>query len=165
MPKPSTWIIGGLTFLANAGLYLAFTSNVDAREAVAAVPVAAVATVAVLVVAHAGKVSFRFRPRDVAQAWRMPWYALTGTGEVLKGLAMQLFTSGGAPSFLAAVPFDVGEKDDVADAGRRALAVTYTTATPNFVVLGVIEEQRLMLYHQIVPGDVIAVTRKLGARP
>ena len=91
--------------------------------------------------------------------------SVSGTVEVLHGLAKQLFTAGGAPSFLAAVPFEIGSQDDPTEAGRRALATTYTTATPNFVVLGLVNEQGLMLYHQIIPGDVLTMTRRLGARP
>ena len=165
MAKASTWMIGGSTFAAHAGLYLAFAANVGVREIVAAALAAVVVTTAVLVFARAGQVSFRFRPRDLAAAWRMPWYALSGTAEVLRGLWKQLTDPNGAPSFLASVPFDMGEADGRRDAGRRALAVTLTTATPNFVVLGLVEEQGVMLYHQIVPGDVTRITRQLGARP
>ena len=165
MGKANTWVIGGSAFAAHAGLYFAFTANVGVREIVAAAATAAVATAAVLVFARAGQASFRFRAGDVAAAWRMPWYALTGTAQVLQGLWKQLAHPNRASTVLAAVPFDMGEADDRRAAGRRALAVTLTTATPNFVVLGLVEEQGVMLYHQIVPADVTRLTRRLGARP
>jgi hypothetical protein len=49
--------------------------------------------------------------------------------------------------------------------GRRVLAVGYTTLTPNFVVLGIARKQGLLLYHQVLAGEVLEMTRKLGARP
>jgi hypothetical protein len=79
-------------------------------------------------------------------------------------LAKQIFTREGAASFTAAVPFTVG-RDTPVTMGRRALAVTYTTITPNFVVLGIVKEPGLLLYHQIVPGKILRMTRHLGAKP
>lgn len=163
MGRRSAWIIGCVSGIGLAGLYLAFTSNVGWRELITSVLVGVISTVASLVFSTAGDVRFRFRFRDVIQGWRLLWYAFSGTFEVLHGLMKQLFTRDGAPSFLAAAPFQMGEKESPVEAGRRALAVTYTTGTPNFVVLGLVEEQRLLLYHQIIPGEVLTMTRKLGA--
>ncbi len=101
---------------------------------------------------------------QIAEVWRIPWYGVSGTWEILQGIGKQLFTKNGAASYLAAVPFEVGS-DSPACAGRRTLAVLYTTMTPNFVVIGIIPEQALLLYHQIVPGEVLAITRNLGAKP
>lgn len=150
--------------LALAGLYLLFTDDADIRELMASVVVAALALSAALVMARGGDIHFHLRMRDLIQAWRLPWYAVSGTVEVLQGLARRLAGARRAPSFLAAVRFDVGGADP-AEAGRRALVVTYTTATPNFIVLGPIPEQHLLLYHQIIPGDVRKMTANLGARP
>ena len=49
--------------------------------------------------------------------------------------------------------------------GSAALEITYTTATPNFVVLGIVREQGIMLFHQVLKGDIIQMTQNLGARP
>ncbi len=142
-------------------IWLGYTNNSGAREMIAGAVAASVATAAAVVFSAQGHVRFRFRWRDLAQVVYLPWYALDGTWEVLKTLARQLFTRRGAPSFMATVQFDTGG-DDPISAGRRALAVTYTTATPNSIVLGIVHEQRLMLYHQILPGKVLAMTRHLG---
>ena len=160
----TTWMLAAATWLAHVGLYLAFAADVGVREAVAAVAVATAATAAVVTMARAGGVRFRFHLRDLVQVWRLPWYIVTGTAQVLLGLWQQL-AGGGADSRLATVPFDTGNPVDPAAAGRRALAVTYTTATPNCIVLGLVEDQGRMLYHQILPGPLPTMTRRLGARP
>lgn len=157
------WI--AVACLLHCALYLAFTEDLDVRELVAMVLTGAVATVAALVFATAGKVRFGLRLRDVAQAIYVPRYVIRGTGEVLHGLARQLFTRGGAPSVVAAVHFDIGPERSPQDAGRRALAISYTTATPNFIILGLVKEQKLMIFHQIIPGEVPSMTRNLGAKP
>jgi multisubunit Na+/H+ antiporter MnhE subunit len=161
--SPKTLLIVFLNAIIYFALYLAFTSNTGFRELIAGAFVAGVATLATLVFSSAGKVQFRFQLRDVLEAWRIPWSVVSGTVEVLHGLSKQLFTRAGAPSFLAAVPFRTGNPRSLATHGRCALAVTYTTATPNFIVIGIIEEQKLLLYHQILPGEVITMTRNLGA--
>jgi multisubunit Na+/H+ antiporter MnhE subunit len=155
-------ITGGAGYFA---LYLAFANNVGFREVITGVLVGAVAVAGKIIFQSAGHQHFRFHWRDVLQAWRLPWCAITGTIEVLRGLAKQWFKKRGASSYLAAVAFDMGPERSPYAAGRRALAVTYTTATPNFVILGLDHEQKLMLYHQILPGKVRTMTQKLGARP
>ena len=148
-----------------AAMYLAFTDNVGWRELIASFIAGTLSATAVLVFARAGKVRFAFRLRDVAQGWRIPWNVSCGTIEVFEGLGKQFFSPAGPASAIVAVPFDLGEKDNPSDAGRRALAITYTTATPNFIILGLVDRQSLMLYHQITPGEIRPMTRNLGARP
>jgi multisubunit Na+/H+ antiporter MnhE subunit len=101
--------------------------------------------------------------RLVAQAWRLPRYAVTGTWEILVVLARQLAGRGRADSLLLAVPFDRGEGGP-RDRGRAALAVAYTSITPNFVVLGIDWHRGLLVYHQVRRGAVPELTRRLGAR-
>ncbi|HEX5245016.1 MAG TPA: hypothetical protein VFW23_17285 [Tepidisphaeraceae bacterium] len=153
-----------LTYVILVGLWLLFTSNLAKPELYVGLGAAAIATIATIVFEAVGLIHFRPRFIDLLQAWRLPWYALQGSYEILKGIALQIFTADGAPSIVIAVPYEaVGE--DHASAARRALAVGYTTLTPNFVVLGIVMEQRLMLYHQILPGPVLQMTINLGARP
>jgi hypothetical protein len=80
------------------------------------------------------------------------------------GLYKQLFTKRGAESFIGAVPFKYGSQNGFA-AGRRVLAITYTTATPNSIVFGILPDSKLFLYHQIRRTKIHQVTRNLGARP
>jgi multisubunit Na+/H+ antiporter MnhE subunit len=164
MLRTRSLIILVVTCVIQWAVWLCYTDSTGYREIIAGAIAAVISTVAVAMFASQAKVRFRFSARDIVQAIYLPWYALDGTWEIMHALAKQLFAKPGAPSFTAAVPFEVGGKDE-ASAGRRALAVSYTTITPNFVVLGIIRRQRLMLYHQILPGKVLTMTRNLGARP
>jgi len=106
------------------------------------------------------RTQFRF----LAQAWRLPKLIVTGTWEVLAVLARQIFLRKPADSLLYSVPFDAGD-DDQDSAFRRALAIGYTTATPNFVIIGIDREKGLLVYHQIQKGPVPEMTKRLGAKP
>lgn len=102
--------------------------------------------------------------RCVAQIWRLPRYLVSGTWEVLAVLARQIFLRRPAPSLLYGVRFDAGGDDD-ASALRRALAIAYTTATPNFVIVGVDRARGLLVYHQVEKGPIPEMTVRLGAKP
>ena len=103
--------------------------------------------------------------RALAQAYHLPWLTLQGTVEIFKVLFRHLFTRHKAPSLMLAVDFDCGAADDPHDSARRALAIGYTTMTPNFVILAIDEKKGRMLYHQIAKSPVPKMTQKLGARP
>lgn len=162
--RKTSWRAWLATFVLLYGTYLLFVSTLARPELYVGIAAAAVATVAAGVVGLIDTVKFRPALRDVIQAWRIPWYMVQGTYEIGKALAIQLFIPDGAPSVLRAVRFDVGG-DDPRSCARRALAVFYTTLTPNFIVLGIVRGQRLLLYHQILPGDVLQMTINLGADP
>ena len=157
-------MIVALTAAANWILWLVYTNNVGIREILVGAAAAALSTVAAVLFASKGNVRFAFRWRDVFQGVYLIWYALQGTWETMQALGKQLFTKEGAASFTGAVAY-APTSDDPLSAGRRALAVTYTTITPNFVVLGIASDQKLLLYHQIVRGKVLKMTQHLGAHP
>jgi multisubunit Na+/H+ antiporter MnhE subunit len=124
---------------------------------------AALATLASRTVRQCKPFQFAFEARQVAQAWRIPGYALTGTWELLTALGVQVFARSGMQGRLRAVPFDPGRDDSRADRTRCALAIAFTSSTPNFVVLGIDRRHRVLLYHQVKPGRVLEMTRALGA--
>jgi multisubunit Na+/H+ antiporter MnhE subunit len=105
------------------------------------------------------RTQFRF----LAQAWRLPKLIVTGAWEVVAVLARQIFLRKPADSLLYSVPFDAGA-DDEDSAFRRALAIGYTTATPNFVIIGIDREKGLLVYHQIRKSPVPEMTKRLGAK-
>lgn len=163
--RTTSWIAGAITFAGLYGIYLLFVSTLTKPELWAGLIAAAIATLASGVFGTIGLVRFKPTFRELLEAWRIPYYAVQGSWELFKALGNQLFTERGAESLIRAVPFAVGENDDPHAAARRALAVTYTTLTPNFVVLGIAHKQALMLYHQVLPGEVLQMTINLGARP
>jgi multisubunit Na+/H+ antiporter MnhE subunit len=145
------------------GAWLAFTQRLAPTELLAGAAAAAVAGFAGrLVWAHNGA-TFQGEARSLLQAWRLPWYALQGTAEILAVLGRHL-AGRPAPSLLLSVPFEAGG-DDPRSAARRALAVTYTTITPNFICIGVDRRRGRLWYHQLRRGSVPRMTVALGARP
>jgi hypothetical protein len=102
--------------------------------------------------------------RAFGQVWRVPKYVVTGTWEICAVLARDILLRDRAPSLMYAVRFEDGGDDDKASF-RRALAVAWTTATPNFVVVGIDRERGLLIYHQIRVSGIPEMTKRLGARP
>lgn len=104
-----------------------------------------------------------FRPRLVwlLQAWREPWYILEGCATIFWVFLKHFIRP--EPSVLREVVYDPGGSNP-ADAARRALALTYTTVPPNFVVLGIDFDKRVMLVHQVTETETPTMTRNLGAR-
>lgn len=114
-----------------------------------------------LAFARAARLDFRFRARDLLQAWRLGGYAVTDTVKVLHALGRQLFTPGGADSYLGLARYkDV--HDSPLAAGRRALAVAYVSSTPNSIVLDIMREEGAVLFHQVQRGPVNALAQNLG---
>lgn len=141
---------------------LACASSPNPSDLGVAAGAAILGAVAGGVVAHRELARFSPRWRWVAQCWRIPGYVLSGSWELVVALSRQLFTEGGAESLVRAVAFDAGSSDEASSA-RRALAVAYTTSTPNFVVIDVVRDQGLLLFHQVKRGKVLPMTRRLGA--
>ena len=104
-----------------------------------------------------------FRPRLVwlLQAWREPWYILEGCATIFWIFIKHFFKP--EPSVLREIVFDPGGPDPES-AARRALAIAYTTVPPNFVVLGIDLDKRVMLAHQVSETETPAMTRNLGAK-
>ena len=104
-----------------------------------------------------------FRPRLawLLQAWREPLYILQGCALIFWVLIKHFLRP--EASVLREVVFEPGGSD-AASAARRALAITYTTVPPNFLVLGIDFDQRVMLVHQVSETETPAMTRNLGAR-
>jgi multisubunit Na+/H+ antiporter MnhE subunit len=142
--------------------WLAFTGKASASELAAGAIAAAIAGTASLVVWSRNGATVRGASGWLLQAWRLPKYAVTGTWEILAAMAGHL-AGRPAPSLLLSAPFEVGG-DDPLSRMRRALAVAYTTATPNFVVLGIDRERGLIWYHQLRRSPIPRMALNLGVR-
>lgn len=107
----------------------------------------------------------RFLPRfsDLLACWRLPWYLLSGTWEVLLVAARDFIGAKPAQSLFRVSPFSAGAKQNPRATARRALAVVYTTVAPNFIVLGINTKDPTMLFHQIERSSVPKMTERLGA--
>jgi len=109
----------------------------------------------------------RFVPSlgELLSFWRLPWYLLSGTWEIMKVAVTDLLGTDPAESLFRVSPFAAGKKDDERAVARRVLAVTYTTVAPNFIVLGINSSDQKLLFHQIKRSSVPKMTQRLGAKP
>lgn len=105
--------------------------------------------------------SFRPRLSWLLQAWREPWYIVEGCAVIFWTLFKRL--SRPETSVLREVVFDAGGSES-ASAARRALAITYSTIPPNFIVFGIDLDKNVMLVHQMSESGTPAMTRNLGAK-
>ena len=103
-----------------------------------------------------------FRASDLATCWRIPWYVISRCWEITVVLLRDLFTSRRAESLYRVSGFKTS-KDDPLLVARRVLATAYTTAAPNFIVIGIDFNQSRMLFHQIERSGVSEMTKHLGA--
>lgn len=147
------------------GLWLLLVENFSAAELVVGAVCALVAALASVVAWGDHLIAFAANPRLLAQAWRLPGIAARDVVTILEVLALHLFTRRKAHSLLRVVPFDAGDQDDRDATTRRALAIAYSTMTPNCVVIGIDREKQTMLYHQLASRELSEMARKLGARP
>ncbi|HZP22985.1 MAG TPA: hypothetical protein VFB04_06035 [Terriglobales bacterium] len=109
----------------------------------------------------------RFVPSlgELLSFWRLPWYLLSGTWEIMKVAVTDLLGTDPAESLFRVSLFAAEKKDDERAVARRVLAVTYTTVAPNFIVLGINSSDQKLLFHQIKRSSVPKMTQRLGAKP
>lgn len=147
-----------LAFLA----WMAFVGDLSAQDMALGAACAAFGAAASLLTWKAMRLSIAFELRDVLEYWRLPWNALQDAGAITWALGKDLLHLAPAGSYLRAIPFR--EQSGGRGRLRHVLAVAYTSATPNSIVIGIDAEQELLLVHQIVPSEIPEVTRRLGAR-
>jgi multicomponent K+:H+ antiporter subunit E/multicomponent Na+:H+ antiporter subunit E len=158
--KALEWLLQWASLL---GLYLLFVGELSVAELAVGAGVAALGVVAWEVVWEEGLGRAIADVRLFALARYLLAQTVTDTWRVLKVLALWLLERRPAPSEVRAVPFDPGG-DDARSATRRALAVAYTSVTPNSIVLDVDRKKGVLLLHQIHPAKTSKLLERLGAR-
>lgn len=153
------WLV---QFTIAFALWFLYVGKMQPNEAIFGVVAAVVAAFAGQIVFEKHIAPLRAEWRNVAEIWRLPKYMVVGGWEIVIVLLEQIFLRKPAESLFFSVPFDAGGDTDE-DAFRRALAVGYTTATPNFVIIGVDRAHGRLVYHQIQKSEVPEMTKRLGA--
>jgi len=143
-------------------LWFLYVGKLQPDEALFGVAGSALAAFASQIVFEKHIAPLRAQWRAVAQLWRLPKELVVGGWQIVAVLAEQVFSGRPAESLFFSVPFDAGGDDDES-AFRRALAVAYTSATPNSVVIGIDRKRGLLIYHQLRKSRIAEMTRRLGA--
>ncbi len=153
----------GSSLLVFYGLWVVFVGTFAFHELLVGTIAAFLSSLGLLVVTVQYPPRFRPRMSDLTACWRLPWYLISGTGEVLMVAARDSLGGKRAQSLFRVAPFRAGTKQDPHATARRALAVLYTTVAPNFIILGINASDQRLLFHQIERSSVPKMTRQLGA--
>ena len=104
-----------------------------------------------------------FRLADIATAWHIPGDVLRDLLAITIVLFKDLFGIEKAQSHFRVVGFQTAKKNPVLVA-RRVLAIAYTSASPNTIVLGIDYTCSRMLFHQLKRAPLPKMTEDLGAK-
>ncbi|HEY0795571.1 MAG TPA: hypothetical protein VGD64_07300 [Acidisarcina sp.] len=153
-----------VTILLAPLLWLLFVYTSNPHELIVGVAASIATIVFIFFVCRSSSSSITVRAPDLVQGWRLPWYIVSGAFEITLILLKDLLRIAPAENLFFFCKFDTSSEDPVR-IGRTVLAVACTTMAPNFIVIGIDQTQRRMLFHQIAPSSVPLMTRALGAQP
>ncbi len=155
-------LVSSVEFLFLLGLWMIFVSMAKVDELVVGIGAALISAFADGVVKAKDFAVFAPHLKSMLLIFWEPWYALKGTAAVFSVLSRRI-AGKKSPALVKAIPFDVGG-DNPESAARRALAVIFTTISPDTVVIAIDRNKELMLVHQIKPGGTPLITQRLGAK-
>ena len=124
-----------------------FVASFAIHEMLVGIVASAATVVFSLFVARESKVELILKFRDLAQCWRIPFYVLSGVTEITLVLLKDLLQIAPPGSFYRVCGFDTSTHDPLR-MSRTILAIAYTTAAPNCIVLKVDPTQSRMLFYQ-----------------
>lgn len=152
-----------LTWACQWGLWLIFADNAGFREMIVGALAAAISTFVVGLFLARTIDRFKLQRQYLAQVVHIPRVLFSDTCILLRTIAMRL-RGKDIPSGIVAVPFRLGT-DDPRSRGRRALAVTFLTLTPNSLVLGFARDPERLFFHTVIPQPLPEFMREMGAEP
>lgn len=145
----------------SAALWILFVAGTKPEEMIVGCACTLLTVAFSAYVARTTPIKIYFRFADVIQVWHIPAYLITGSCAIVAALFTDIFHITPAESLFRATPFE-NDSTPVGNA-RRVLAVAYTTATPNSIVVGIDPKTQWMLFHQLKRTEVHTMTRQLGA--
>jgi hypothetical protein len=160
---PRVILNAGLAFATLAGLWIMLVAGVKLHEMIVGVACIGLTCVFLFAVHQTNPLKLRFRLSDLATGWTIPIQLLLRNWQITVILFKDLFGIQPAQSLFRVVGFKTS-KDAPVLVARRVLATLYSTAAPNFIVIGIDYTQSRMLFHQIERSEVSAMTRNLGAQ-
>ena len=150
------------TALLLAAGWIGLVGNLHVEEMLLGLLVVGVSTAFCALIYRSETLPINLHLHDVVQCWRVPWYVISKCTEIT-WLLLKDLAAHPAASLYRVCGFRGGSHDPYA-IGRMSLTVAYTTAAPNFIVIGIDPHQNHMLFHQIQRTSVSKMTQALGAQ-
>ncbi len=160
---PWVMIVATLAFAGMAALWIILVAGTKLHEMIVGVACIGLTCVFLFAVHQTNPLKLRFRLADLATGWTIPMQLLQRNWQITVVLIKDLLGIQPAQSLFRVVGFRTS-KDAPVLVARRVLATLYSTAAPNFIVIGIDYTQSRMLFHQIERSEVSAMTKKLGAQ-
>lgn len=145
--KPSL-VLCGLSVVAVVSSWILFVGGTRRNEMLVGAGVLFLTAAFAYQVWRIETLQLQFRAMDIIQAWRIPWYIISGVHEIVAILIKDLLGIKPAHSFYRVSGFKTS-KSNPRQIARRVLATFYTTMAPNFIVIGIDTHQSRMLFHQL----------------
>ena len=143
-------------------LWLAFANNAGAREGLIGAIASAASSIAVARYLSHTRERYDLRAIYLGQFIHAGELVISGTWILLRVIGLRLLGRD-VPAGIAAVRYRIGTNRPVSR-GRCALATTILTLAPNNLVLGILPERRLFLYHTVIPQPLPSFMLKMGAK-
>lgn len=156
-------LIAGVT-LAVAFLWVTFTATLKAHELILGLLSTAITMLFFWNVLRTETMSIDLHLRDLLLARQLPGTIVKDCWLVTVVLFKDLFGKEKAGSFYRACGFKTSRRDPLL-VGRSALAVAYSSMSPNMIAIGIDPAQSLMLFHQIRRDSISDFNQQLGAAP
>jgi multisubunit Na+/H+ antiporter MnhE subunit len=150
-----------LVWLTQWVLWIAFADNCGIREIAVGGASSAAATLTVFFFRQCTDDRFELHFKHLSQIIHVPVIVLSDTWILLRVVGLGLIGRE-APDKIVAVSFRMGGNDP-ASRGRRALAITYLTFTPNTLVLGLLPDEEVLFFHTVIPQPLPHFMFKMGA--
>lgn len=150
-----------ILIVALAVFWVACVATVHPHELILGAGAVLVSVSSCLFVVSTLPLQFRPTLREIAQVWRLPGYVVIDLIQITLVLFLD-FAGRHAPSLFRSAPWGPVENNG-RDTAKRALAISYTTVSPNCIVIGIDCGRGQILFHQLKKSPVPKMTRNLGA--
>jgi hypothetical protein len=147
--------------VALAVFWVACVSTVHLHELLVGMGAVLLSVSSCLFVVRTLPLQFRPTLEEVAQIRRLPAYVVIDLIQITRVLILDL-AGHRAPSLFRSAPWSPN-KNNGRDTAKRALAVAYTTISPNCIVVGIDCGRGQILFHQLKKSPVATMMRNLGS--
>ena len=161
--KPKAIFVALLAVLLMSGEWILLVAGTHIDEMIVGAASVLASGAFLFVVHRSSSLHTDFRLSDIAKGWRIPWYVGNDIFVITIVLFKDLFGIEKEKSFFRVSGFQTGKEDPILVV-RRVLAIAYTSASPNTIVLGIDYTSSRMLFHQLKRTRLPQMTDDLGAK-